>query len=298
MATLLSLKKRIRAAQNVSKTTRAMQMVAVSKLKKAQDAAMSGRPYAEKLSAISQNLSGKLDTKYIHEYMKKPKYNPPVRGKTLVLIFSPDKGLCGGLNTNLIREVINFDSQNGDNIYLTVGKKTETTVVNLKKELIASFKFGTILPSFDMVLPIVKIIDEYFLSKKVGSVKIISTSFLNIFSQKPEITNILPIEFQKTVSEQGKEKPVPTPIALFEPAPEKLLPALLRHFLEMTVYQQMLESFASEQGARMVAMQNATDNALDIVENLKLEYNKERQEKITNEILDIGGSAFTFAYDS
>lgn len=286
MANLLSLKRRIRAAQNVSKTTRAMQMIAISKLKRAQDATLSARPYVEKLSSVTQNLSSKLDTKYVHEYMKKPEGN----NKTLVIIFSPDKGLCGSLNTNLIREIINFDSSNKDSIYLTVGKKTEFSVVSLKRELIASFKFGTTLPSFDMVLPIAKIIDEYFLSKKVGSVKIISTSFLSVFSQKPKITNILPIEF-------AEDKPLTTTFTLFEPAPEKLLPPLLRHFLEMTIYQQMLESFASEQGARMVAMQNATDNALEIVEDLKLEYNKGRQEKITNEILDIGGAEFTFAYE-
>lgn len=285
MANLLQLKRRIRAAGNVSKTTRAMQMIAASKLKKAQDATVAGRPYVEKLSSLSQNLLGKFDNDYKHEYMK---YNG--NKKSLVLIFSPDKGLCGGLVTNLIREIINFDSQNSNNIYLTVGKKTETTIVNLKKELIASFKFGTTLPSFDMVFPLVKIVDEYFLSKKVGSVKIVSTSFLNVFSQKPKITNILPIEFTN-------EKPASTSFTLFEPAPEKLLPPLLRHFLEMTIYQHLLESYASEQGARMFAMQNATDNALEIVQDLKLQYNKERQEKITNEILDIGGASFTYAYE-
>ncbi len=283
MANLLLLKRRIRAAQNVSKTTRAMQMIAVSKLKKAQDATLAGRPYMEKLSSISGNILDKLESNYTHEYMKSNENK-----KSLVLIFSPDKGLCGGLITNLIREIISFDSLHSDNIYLTVGKKTETAVVNLKKELIASFKFGTTLPSFDMVLPIVKIIDEHFLSEKVGSVKIISTSFVSVFSQKPKITNILPVEFPKLESAS---------FTLFEPNPEKLLPPLLRHFLEMTIYQHLLESYASEQGARMVAMQNATDNALEIVQDLKLEYNKARQEKITNEILDIGGALFTYAYD-
>lgn len=283
MANLLSLKRRIRAAGNVSKTTRAMQMIAVSKLKKAQDATIAGRPYIEKLLSVSQNILGKLDNKYIHEYMKKNENN-----KTLVIIFAPDKGLCGGLITNLIREVINFDSQNKNTVYLTVGKKTETTIVNLQKELIASFKFGTTLPAFDMVLPIAKIIDEYFLGQKVGLVKMISTNFISVFSQKPIISNILPIELSK---------PESSSFALFEPSPEKLLPSLLRHFLEMTIYQHLLESYASEQGSRMVAMQNATDNALEIVQDLRLEYNKGRQEKITNEILDIGGGAFTSAYE-
>lgn len=283
MANLLSLKRRIRAASNVSKTTRAMQMIAVSKLKKAQDATIAGRPYVEKLSSISGNVLGKLDSKYTHDYMKKSEDS-----KSLVIIFAPDKGFCGGLVTNLISEILNFDSQNKNSIYLTVGRKTETTIVGLQKELIASFKFGTSLPTFDMVLPIVKIIDEYFLGQKVGNVKIISTSFLSLFSQKPIITNVLPIKFPKTESAS---------FSLFEPTPEKILPPLLRHLLEMTVYQQLLESYASEQGARMIAMQNATDNATEIVQDLQLEYNKGRQEKITNEILDIGGTSFTFAYE-
>ncbi|MBI2613682.1 MAG: ATP synthase F1 subunit gamma [Candidatus Levybacteria bacterium] len=286
MANLLSLKRRIRAAQNVSKTTRAMQMIAISKLKKAQNATLSGRPYVEKLSYVAWNLSSRLDYEHTHEYMKKT----DGKNKSLVLVFSPDKGLCGGLVTNLIREIINFDSSHPNSLYITFGKKTESVVANLKKELVASFKFGTTLPSFEMVLPIVKIIDEYFLSQKVSNVKIISTSFLSVFSQKPKITSILPVEFPK-------EQASISSFTLFEPSPEKLLPPLLRHFLEMTIYQQMLESFASEQGARMVAMQNATDNALEIVQDLKLEYNKGRQEKITNEILDIGGAASAFAYE-
>ncbi|MBI4089143.1 MAG: ATP synthase F1 subunit gamma [Candidatus Levybacteria bacterium] len=281
MANLLSLKRRIRAAANVSKTTRAMQMIAISKLKRAQDATVAGRPYVDKLSFISKTLSSKLEEQYRHEYLRKNG-----SGKNLVLLFSPDKGLCGGLITNLIRELINFDSQNKDSIYLTVGKKTETAVVNLRRQIVASFKFGTTLPSFDMVLPVTKIIDEYFLGKKVDSVKIISTGFLSVFSQKPKITNVLPIEFPKEV-------PLSSAFTLFEPTPEKLLPPFLRHFLEMIIYQALLESFASEQGARMVAMQNATDNALEIVQDLQLEYNKGRQEKITNEILDIGSMSFT-----
>lgn len=283
MANLLSLKRRIKAAGNVSKTTRAMQMIAVSKLKRAQDATLAGRPYVEKLLSVSQNVLVKLEGRYTHEYMKKQDSTG-----SLIVVISPDKGLCGGLITNLLRELINLDSQNNDNIYLTVGKKVETTVASFKKEIAASFKFGTILPTFEMVMPIVKIIDEYYLGKKVGNVKILSTNFLSIFSQKPELTNVLPIEFPK---------PDIAPFSLFEPSPEILLPPLLRHLLEMTVYQHLLESYASEQGARMVAMQNATDNAIDIVQNLTLEYNKGRQEKITNEILDIGGAEYTYAYE-
>jgi F-type H+-transporting ATPase subunit gamma len=281
MANLLSLKRRIKAAGNVSKTTRAMQMIAASKLKNAQSAALAGRPYVEKILSMSQNVLVRLEGNYKHEYVEKREGD-----KSLIIVFAPDKGLCGGLITNIIREIINFDSQNKNSIYVTVGKKIETAIAGLKKEIIASFKFGTTIPPFGSVLPIVKIIDEYYLSGKVSSVKILSTNFLSVFSQKPGVTNLLPIEFAK---------PEFTSPTLFEPGAKDLLPPLLRHFLEMTVYQQLLESYASEQGARMVAMQNATDNASDVVQSLQLEYNKVRQEKITNEILDIGGAAFSAA---
>lgn len=281
MATLLSLKRRIKAALNVSKTTRAMQMIATSKLKRAQDAALAGRPYVEKLTAISQNLAHKSDKNYKHKYMQKA----DGIDKTLLIVISPDKGLCGALITNLTRELLGFHSNNKEDIYLTVGKRIEGSMANLQKTLVASFKFGTTLPSFDSVFPIVNIIDDYFLNMKVGLVKILSTHFLNVFSQKPIITTVLPIEFPI-------EKPTVSSFTLFEPTVEGLLPNLLKHYLEMTVYQHLLESFASEQGARMIAMQNATDNAVEIVEDLRLEYNKERQEKITNEILDIGGASF------
>src|SRR3989344_1241436 len=280
MANLLSLKRRIKAALNVSKTTKAMQMIATSKLKKAQDAALSARPYVEKLTQISQNLTAKLENKNIHPYMRVSSE----KNKTLLVAISPDKGLCGGLITNLTRELLNFDPENKNNVFLTIGKKIETPAANLNKPILASFKFGTTLPTFDMVFPILNIIDDHFLNKKVNSVKILSTNFISVFSQRPNIKNILPIEFPKEET---------STFTIFEPSAEELLPNILKHYLEMTIYQNLLESFASEQAARMVAMQNATDNAMEIVEELQLLYNKGRQEKITNEILDIGGASIT-----
>jgi len=280
MANLLSLKRRIKAALNVSKTTKAMQMIATSKLKKAQDAALSARPYVEKLTQISQNLTAKLENKNIHPYMRVSSE----KNKTLLVAISPDKGLCGGLITNLTRELLNFDPENKNNVFLTIGKKIETPAANLNKPILASFKFGTTLPTFDMVFPILNIIDDHFLNKKVNSVKILSTNFISVFSQRPNIKNILPIEFPKEET---------STFTIFEPSAEELLPNILKHYLEMTIYQNLLESFASEQAARMVAMQNATDNAMEIVEELQLLYNKGRQEKITNEILDIGGASNT-----
>ncbi len=284
MATILSLKRRIKTAQNVSKTTKAMQMIAASKLKRAQEAAALGRPYVNKLSSISQNLSTKIDNDSIHGYMK----NSSKTTKRLIIVISPDKGLSGALVTNLLKEVYRSNPTNHD-YYVIIGKKAESSIVSLGKEVIASFPFGTILPSFDMVYPITKIVDEYFLNEKVFEVKIVSTKFTTVFSQTPTTTDILPIKLseEKTLEKNN--------VMLFEPNLLELLPSLLQHYLEMIIYQSLLENYASEQAARMLAMKNATDNALEVIEELKLDYNKSRQEKITNEILDIGSAAFAYA---
>lgn len=284
MATILSLKRRIQAAQNVSKTTRAMQMIAASKLKRAQDATLSGRPYIEKLTSVSQNIRLKAQDEILHEYLQEKTET----GKTLLLVFSPDKGLCGGLITNLIRKLFEYNLDNY--LLLTVGKKVENYVIYLKKELIASFPFGNTLPTFDMVYPITAIINDYFLNKKVDKVEILSTSFESIFLQKPRTSTILPVKIPQEIT-------TTSPFQLFEPAIGEILPDLLKRYLEMKIYQELLESYVSEQGARMIAMQNATNNAKDITVDLRLEYNKTRQAKITSEILDISGAGAQNAYE-
>ncbi len=281
MANLLTLKRRIRVATNVSKTTRAIQMIAASKLKKAQDSTLSSRPYVEKLHDVSFNLTSRLNEDEIHEYMKEKEIN-----KNLMVVISPDKGLCGSLITNLFKELLSNDTKN--TVFIAVGKKMELNLSKIGKEIIASFPFGTSLPSFDIVYPIAKIIDEYFLGGKISRVTILSAKFESIFSQKPVIETLLPIRLS---GEEKKEE------ILFEPDRISILSTVLRHFLEMTLYQNLLETYASEQAAKMIAMKNATDNAKEIIEQLRLEYNKGRQEKITNEILDIGGATFALKYE-
>ena len=277
MATLLILKRRMRTASNVSKTTKAFQMISASKLKKAQNAAESSKPYVEKLDSISKALERRVDKDNLHQYMMS---QTNVKAKLLVVI-SPDKGLCGGLVTNLLREVLHYNN-NEKTYYITVGKKAERAVASLNKEVIASFPFGTSLPQFEMVFPIAKLVNEYFLNKKVAEVAILSTKFTSVFSQVPGFNTLLPVKLAETV-EADKS------VTLFEPNVDMLLPDLLQHYLEMVIYQSLLEAYASEQGSRMIAMKNATDNAMDIISELRLEYNKTRQEKITNELLDIGG---------
>jgi F-type H+-transporting ATPase subunit gamma len=282
MATLLTLRRRMKTTSNVSKTTKAMQMIAASKLKKAQDGAESSKPYVEKLDYISKALEQRVDKENLSQYMIA---QDDINAKLLIVI-SPDKGLCGGLVTNLIREVLHY-SNTGKTYFITIGKKAERAVASLNKDVVASFPFGTTLPQFETVFPIAKLTDEYFLGKKVSEVAILSTKFNNLMSQVPVLNSLLPVKLQE-VTDADKS------LTLFEPNVDILLPALLQHYLEMVIYQSLLESYASEQAARMIAMKNATDNALDIIYELRLEYNKTRQEKITNELLDIGGGQIAY----
>ena len=280
MATLLTLRRRIKTAQNVSKTTRAMQMIAASKLKKAQEATLTARPYVNKLVELTHSVAPSNDNQsdVLHPYMEIKKSS----GKSLYLVISPDKGLCGALITNLMREYLKY--KNPQSEFIVIGKKLEGIVAGTN-HLIASFPFGNTLPSFETVLPIIDIIDEYFLGNKVDNVKIITTHFNSVFLQAPVVINLLPIKL-----EDISEKTL-TNERLFEPIASELLPPLLRRYIEMVVYQQLLESYVSEWAARMLAMQNATNNAKDLVNQLRLIYNKARQERITKEILDISSAA-------
>jgi len=282
MANTLQLKRRIKTAQNVSKTTRAMQMIAASKMKRAQNSLLSGRPYIEKLSVLIKDISAKIDKESANSYFNK-------RGsqKTLLLVFSPDKGLCGGLISNLLKEYFSMNAEDGY-VFLTVGKKMERNIARLGKELTASFPFGNTIPSYDMVFPIANIINDYYLGEKVGSVSILTTSFKTIFIQKPQIIPLLPITIGEQIEEQ--EKNSKNPYQLFEPDINTILPVLIKRYLETSIYHYLLEAYVAEQSARMIAMQNATDNAKDIIQELTLEYNKERQQKITREILDLSGA--------
>ena len=279
MATLLILKRRIKTASNISKTTKAFQMIAASRLKKAQNAAEASKPYVEKLDRISKTLEQKIDKDNMHRYMTA---QSNIKAKLLIVI-SPDKGLCGGLVTNLLREVLHFNN-NEKTYYITIGKKAERSVASLNKDIVASFPFGTSLPPFDAIYPIAKLVNEYFLEKKVSEVVILSTKFVSVFSQKAGFNTLLPLRLEEQVTQDKS-------VTLFEPSVDTLLPDLLQHYLEMVIYQSLLESYASEQASRMIAMKNATDNAMDMISDLRLEYNKSRQEKITNELLDIGGGS-------
>ncbi len=282
MANILTLKRRINAAKNVSKTTRAMQMIAASKLKKAQDAVTSSRPYVSKISTIMTNLLEESKKSYSHPYLKSNSTN----NKTLLLVLSPDKGLCGSLITNLIKEFLKYQNTAGETSYVVVGKKLEGQIIHFSSDIVASFPFGTTLPKFGRIYPLIKIIEDYYGTGKVSSVKILTAEYTSLFTQTPKVVPLLPIS---PVKEEADSKTTDD-FYLFEPGKKVLLDSLIEHYLEMTLYLQLIESYLSEQAARMMSMQNATSNANDIIDDLQLEYNKTRQAKITSEILDITGA--------
>lgn len=289
MATIISLKRRIQAAKNISKTTKAFQMIAASKLKRAQEAALSTRPYVTALNDLTKNTTAKVDKKtFSHPYLRNSAENP----QTLVIILGPDKGLCGGLVSNLVKEFINYNKENRNQAhYVIVGNKIARSLTRLSDNIVASFPFGTSTPTFDIIYPIMKIVDEYFVGNQIKEVKIMFTEFKSFFTQKPVIKTLLPIK----IMDEKQNENTTADICIFEPNANEILTDLIKHHIEMSLYHSFLECFLSEQASRMLAMQNATTNANDIIDALILEYNKTRQAKITNELLDITGAAIAAA---
>lgn len=274
------LKRRIKTAQNIAQVARAMEMIAASKIKKAQSAVVNNKPYAEKIIAQTKNIVENIDKdSFSHPYLEKEKSQ-----KTLMVILSPDKGLCGSLVTNITRKFLAI--HNKENIYITVGKKMERFVSRMSNNLIASFPMGTTLPSFGAIFPIIELINQLYEKAEIGRVEILYPEFKSLFLQAPKVDRLLPIAIEE---EQQQEHQL---VYIVEPDIKTILSSLLPYYLEVVLYSRFIEAFTSEQAARMLAMQNAKNNALDISDYLTLLYNKSRQEKITNELLDLSNSQF------
>lgn len=281
MANIKLIKGRIKSAKNISQMTKAMEMVAASKMKKAQEGAVLGKPYAEKIQVIVQELAKRTDPK-LHKLLSKG--NPG--GQSLYIIITTNKGLCGGLNTNLFRYLLNYlkdaDARfSGE--YVTIGKKGERFVVRENKTLIADFSNS--IPISQAVGPISKIFVEGFISGKYNRVYLIYNTFINAIKQDPTVKLILPIiGLSRGIEEEKKENLTEF---LIEPTIDEVLDNLLPHYLENQIRAAIHEAEASEHCARMIAMKNASDAANDLIDGLSLIYNKARQEKITYEIADI-----------
>ncbi|MGD0355067.1 MAG: ATP synthase F1 subunit gamma [Dehalococcoidia bacterium] len=271
------LRRRIRSVQSTAKITRAMEMIATAKMKKAQDMAIAGRPYSNKIMQVIADLSAQAAAGgAVHPLL----IDRPVKRIGIVLITS-DRGLCGGLNTNLNRLAGNFILEQKVPVsVITVGTKGRDFMRRSMRDIRAEFvKLGD-RPKMDDTMPISHIVIEDYTSGLYDRVYIAYSKFVNLMSQKPTLELVLPVEpavLPKTVS----------PEYIFEPNAGFVLGELLPRFVEMQVYHAVLEAIASEQSARMMAMRNATDNAYDVIADLTLTMNKARQEMITKELLDI-----------
>jgi F-type H+-transporting ATPase subunit gamma len=277
MPSTLDIRRRIRSVKNTAQITKAMQMVAASKMRKSQAAALSGRPYQEALNRVLGALRGKVD----------PLSNPllverPVMSE-LVVVISTDKGLCGALNTNLFREVAGLDTKEPG--YAAVGRKALQFLARTRRSLLADFEVGEI-PRIREVRPIAIFCRDKFLSGEVDRVRVVYSKFRNTLVQEATTVNLIPVSSEELL---GEEK-IPGGEFLFEPSEQTVLSAILPHYLSFQILQMLLDARASEHSARMVAMKNATDNATQLVKDLTLEYNKIRQASITTELLEIASA--------
>ena len=276
------IRRRIKSIKNTSQITKAMQMVAAAKMRKAQAVALAGRPYAELMNRVLVSVSGRTNPE-LNELLAVR----PVK-RELVLVISTDKGLCGALNTNLLREVSQFDA--AKTAFVASGRKGVQFLARTKRELLADFHLKD-APGLLDTKPISKFVIEKFVSRDFDRVSVLYTKFVNTLTQKPTVHTILPISpadlphgapAQETTGEAGGATEY-----IFEPSPEQVLAGILPHYVHFQVYQMVLDSRASEHSARMVAMKNATDNAKQLIKDLTLEYNKIRQASITTELLEI-----------
>ena len=294
MSTIKVIKRRIKAAKNITQITKAMEMVAASKMRRAQEKALASRPYALKLDNLLKRMSSLIDPQ---EHLLLSTRAPEKTNAIAVLAISPDKGLCGSLNSNLFRNLEKLETDLGEkhpNIpitveYIAVGKKAREYILKTGRPLYAEFLSIPDRPAYEDTLPISHLLLKDFTSNRFFKVYLIYTNFLTTLSQKPDSLKLLPIDTEE-ITEPGFDQEVKADGAsdyLFEPDSATILNWLLPYYFELQIYQKILEAQASEHSARMVAMRNASDNANDIVKYLNLEYNRKRQASITNEIADI-----------
>ena len=278
------IRRRIKSVKNTAQITKAMQMVAASKMRKAQQSALAGRPYAALMNEVLAEVVYNAGD-FSHPLMEKRDGK-----KRAVIVISTDKGLCGALNSNLLREAAKFEKES--TVYITAGKKGAQFIARTKRQLAAEFTYKD-APLFSEARAISRFAREMFTKGEVDRVDILFTNFISTLSQKADSMQLLPVGEIKGVTAgvhghaQSEELTRGATEYLFEPSAEQVLGELLPHYINFQVYQILLEAKASEHNARIVAMKNATDNANQLIKDLTIEYNKLRQANITKELLEI-----------
>ena len=291
MATLRQINRRIRSVQSTAKTTRAMSLVAGSKMRRAQQMALAQRPYAEQLHWLLADVVESIQSKSgegeaLHPLLDRRE----IKNHGLILL-TPDRGLCGGLNTNLLRVGGNFVTSHPNVKFIGVGRKGNDFFRRLTVERLGEFSRLGDYPSYDDILPIARLVTDAYISGEVDSVSIVYPNFINTVLQRPATMELLPV----TLPEHAEMQQIKDVEYIYEPSAEAVLETLMPRYVEVEIYRAVLELAASEQSARMVAMRNATDAAQELIGSLTLLRNKVRQEQITKELLDITGGVEAMA---
>lgn len=296
MANARIIKRRVNSVQNIAKITNAMQLVSASKTKYSQKMATNSLPYMQSLLDSLATVSNFINPS-LHPFLDKNR-----QGVELMVVLSTNKGLCGSLNTNLFKQLLIWAKEHPKAQYIAVGQKAVNFLRNYGFNLVAQFTDWPEKTKLADVLPLLDLLKEKYLAQEISRVDILFTDFINVLKQHSLIFSLLPLndshiqqlEFayqnktnkpeEKVIVEKAKAN------YLLEPSSSELLDFLLNYYLELSFYHLVLESLASEHSARMVAMKSASDNAKDLVEVLKLDFNKSRQTMITNELLDISSA--------
>jgi len=279
VASLRDIRRRIRSVRNISQITKAMQMVAASRMRRAQQRVLSARPYSEAtrvmLGEIAQQRS---DSGVVHPLLAVR----PER-KTAVVVFTSDRGLSGPLNSNILRRATEAVLAKQDPEVITVGRKGQDFFTRRGRNLAATFIGLTDQPNYDDIIPVARVVIDLYTSEAIDAVDLVYPKFVSTLTQQPTTLRLLPL-----LDPEQHGSPVDF---IIEPDPEEVLAALLPRYVETQLYQVLLETSASAHSAQMVAMRNATENAQDLIQDLTLTYNKARQTAITKEISEIAGAS-------
>ena len=280
MASQRDIRRRINAARNIKQITRAMQFVAASKLRRAQESTLAARPYSEKIDEVLADVAAVLGAE------DHPLLRESSGGKRLLVLITTDRGLAGPLNTNTIRFVARELAESSDDFaVVSVGRKGRDAMRRARVPIEAHFAGFGDKPTFAEVLPLARLLSDDFLAGKYGRIDLVYSRFISTLSQKPVLDQLLPIE--ETEDTEG----IPGNQFLFEPSPAAVLQQLLPRYVATRLFHAVLEGKASEESSRMVAMKNATENAEELIDDLTLAYNKVRQSNITREMIEIASGA-------
>jgi len=294
MANVREIKRRIRSVRNIAQVTRAMQMVAASRMRRAQEQVLATRPYAAKAWEVLVHLAAQIGAG--------PAAHPLLLrrdriGRTGIVLITSDKGLCGAYNTNIIRTALRFmQGLDHSASLITVGRRGRDFMIRHGGQVIAEFSDLADRPLLLDITPVARTVIDDFLNGDYDEVYLAYTEFINTLNQEPILRRLLPITPDQSPSRVMREyipegAPRVTGEYIYEPNPGIVLDAVLPRFTELQIYQAILEALASEHSARMVAMRSATDNANELIEDLTLSYYRARQEAITKEMLDIAGGS-------